>query len=57
MFSPPNVALVAKGNRPSGNQSSQGRKAMKGSRLPQKGRSKLGIAKKREAKGNGEKKI
>ena len=34
IFGPPNVSLVAKGNRPKGNKSSRGRYAMKGSRSP-----------------------
>ena len=50
MFGPPNVALVAKGNRPKGNKNSRGRQAMKGSRLPKKGRPKPGIAKKQKLK-------
>ena len=55
MFGPLNMALVAQGNRPRGNKSSQGTQAMKGSHPPQKGRPKHGIAKKQKAKGNGEK--
>jgi len=34
MFNPPNVAFVAKGNRPKGNKNTRGRQAMKGSRPP-----------------------
>jgi len=57
MFSPPSVALVAKGNRPKGNKSSRGIQAIKGSCPPQKDRPKAGIVKKQKAKGKGEKKI
>jgi len=54
---PPYVALVAKGNRPKGNKSSQGRHAMKDSHLPQKGRLQARIAKKQKTKGNVKKKL
>ena len=57
MFGPPNTAVVVKGNRPKGNKGSQGRQAMKGSRPPQKGRPKPGMAKKQKAEGNGQKNI
>ena len=57
MLGTPNVALVAKGNRPKGNKNTRGRQFKRGSRLPQKGRPKAEVAKKQKVKGNGETKI
>ena len=57
MFDTPNVALVAKGNRPRGNKNIGSWHVKKGSCPPQKGRPKAGFAKKQKAKGYGEKNI
>ena len=53
MFGTPNVALVAKVNRPQGNKNTRGRQYKQSSRPPQKGRPKAGSSKKPKAKGNG----
>jgi len=57
MLDAPNMALVAKRNRPRGNKNNRGKQFKKGSHPRQKGRLRAGIAKKQKAKGNGEKNI
>jgi len=56
-FAPPNVALVAKGSKPKGKRPFRGKQAKKGPHSPQNSRPGKGIAKKQEAKGNGDNNI
>jgi len=57
IFGTPNMALVAKGNRPRSNKNTRGQQAKKGSHPAQKGRLKAEFSKKQKTKGNGEKTI
>jgi len=57
MFGTPNVAPIAKGDRPKGNKNSRGMQFKKGSHPPQSRRPKVGIAKKQKATINAEKNI
>ena len=50
MFGPPNVALVAKGNRFKGNKSSQGRHTIKGSRPLRKVGQRFGLSRTKRLK-------